>query len=188
MWTRSRRCSIALSIAPVVFMTLASCSQPTTTEVQNTAATGSLENALHVQYLEIVTPDVDETCDALAQAHGVIFSEPIPELGFARTADLKNGGRIGVRAPMRATESPIVRPYLLVDDINAAVEAAEIAGAVVALPPMPIPGQGTFSIYILGGIEHGLWQLTQPTPHPIEGPVTYKFSGTIAPRFRTTPD
>jgi len=29
----------------------------------------------------------------------------------------------------------------------------------VALPPIEIPGQGTFSVYILGGIEHGLWQL-----------------------------
>jgi predicted enzyme related to lactoylglutathione lyase len=117
------------------------------------------ETALKVQYLEIVTPSVNETCDALAHAHGVVFSEPIAELGNARTADLEDGGRIGVRAPMRDTEEPVVRPYVLVDDIEAAVKAAETAGAKVALPPMEIPGQGTFSIYILGGIEHGLWQL-----------------------------
>lgn len=117
------------------------------------------KNALRLQYLEIVTPAVNETCDALARAHDVVFSEPIAELGNARTADLADGGRIGVRAPMRATEAPIVRPYALVDDIEAAVEAAETAGATVAMPPMEIPGQGTFSIYILGGIEHGLWQL-----------------------------
>jgi predicted enzyme related to lactoylglutathione lyase len=113
---------------------------------------------LKVQYLEIVTPSVNETCEALAQAHGLVFSEPIAELGNARTANLTDGGRIGVRAPMRATEAPVVRPYVLVDDIEAAVKAAEKAGATVALPPMNIPGQGTFSIYILGGIEHGLWQ------------------------------
>jgi predicted enzyme related to lactoylglutathione lyase len=53
---------------------------------------------------------------------------------------------------------PVVRPYLLVEDIEAAVKVAEKEGAEVALPPMKIPGQGTFSIYILGGIEHGLWQ------------------------------
>jgi len=116
-------------------------------------------HALTVQYLEIVTPSVAETCEALSKAHGVEFGEPIPALGNARTADLKEGGRLGVRAPMRATETPIVRPYVLVDDIEAAVKAAEKAGAEVALPPMKIPGQGTFSIYILGGIEHGLWQL-----------------------------
>ena len=117
------------------------------------------ETALKVQYLEIVTPSVNETCDALAHAHGVVFSEPIAEFGNARTADLEGGGRIGVRAPMRDTEEPVVRPYVLVDDIEAAVKAAKMAGAEVAIPPMEIPGQGTFSIYILGGIEHGLWQL-----------------------------
>jgi len=117
------------------------------------------ETALKVHYLEIVTPSVNETCDALAQAHGVVFSEPIAEFGNARTADLGDGGRIGVRAPMRDTEEPVVRPYLLVDDIEAAVKAAETAGAKVAMPPMEIPGGGTFSIYILGGIEHGFWQL-----------------------------
>lgn len=113
---------------------------------------------IQVHYLEIVTPLVNETCQTLAKSHGVAFSDPIPEFGNARTADLKGGGRIGVRAPMRATETPVVRPYLLVDDIHAAVAAAENAGAEVAIPPLEIPGQGTFSIYILGGIEHGLWQ------------------------------
>ena len=118
------------------------------------------KTSLKVQYLEIVTPSVNETCDALAHAHGVVFSEPIAEFGNARTADLEGGGRIGVRAPMRDTEEPVVRPYVLVDDIEAAVKAAETNGAKVALPPTEIPGgQGTFSIYILGGIEHGLWQL-----------------------------
>lgn len=132
----------------------------TSTDSRNPDEKQVEEKALKVQYLEIVTPSVKETCDALAEAHDVVFSEPIAEFGNARTADLKDGGRIGVRAPMRDTEAPIVRPYVLVDDIEAAVKAAEMAGAKVALPPMEIPGgQGRFSIYILGGIEHGLWQL-----------------------------
>ncbi len=118
-------------------------------------------DGLTVQYLEIVTPSVDETCDALEKMHGVTFGEAVAELGNARTAQLKSGGRIGVRAPMRETEEPVVRPYLLIDDIHAATQAAEDAGAVVAIPPMEIPGQGTFAIYILGGIEHGLWQIGQ---------------------------
>jgi hypothetical protein len=58
------------------------------------------ESTLRVQYLEIVTPSVDETCDVLAKAHGVTFSEPIAEFGNARTSELKGGGRIGVRAPI----------------------------------------------------------------------------------------
>jgi predicted enzyme related to lactoylglutathione lyase len=111
-----------------------------------------------VQFLEIVTPSVDETCALLAETHGVTFSDPVPEFGNSRTASLAGGGRISVRAPMRVTEEPVVRPYMLVDDIEAAVEAAKAAGAEIAMGPTPIPGQGTFSIYILGGIQHGLWK------------------------------
>ena len=114
---------------------------------------------MQVHDLEIVTPDVDATCDALAKLQGVSFGEPIAELGHARTATLDNGGRIGVPAPMRETEEPVVRPYLLVNDIDRAVAAAQAAGGQLAMPPTEIPGQGTFAIYLLGGIQHGLWQL-----------------------------
>ncbi|MCR9245818.1 MAG: hydroxylase [bacterium] len=111
-----------------------------------------------IQYLEIVTPDVNATCESLGQVHGVNFGEPDPGFGNARIAELRSGGRMGVRAPMRSDEAPVVRPYLLVEDIAAAVKAAEAAGAQVAIPPMEMPGHGKFAIYILGGIEHGLWQ------------------------------
>jgi len=52
-----------------------------------------------------------------------------------------------------------VRPYILVDEIEAAVGAVEAAGARIALPPTEIPDHGTFAIYFQGGIQHGLWQL-----------------------------
>jgi len=113
---------------------------------------------MKVHYLEIVTPSVDETCDGLAKAHGVTFSEPVAELGNARTAKLKDGGRIGVRGLM-GEEQAVVRPYVLVDDIQAAVKAVKAAGAEVLMPPTEIPGQGTFSIYYLGKIEPGPWEL-----------------------------
>ena len=113
---------------------------------------------LRIHYLEIVTPSVNETCEKLELAHGVTFGDPVPQFGNARTAKLQGGGRIGVRAPLRETEVPVVRPYVLVDDIHAAVQAAEDKGAQVAIPPLEIPGQGTFAVYLLGGIEHGLWQ------------------------------
>lgn len=116
------------------------------------------ENTMNVHYLEIVTPDVDATCAALEKMHGVTFGKPVAELGNARTAALKEGGRMGVRAPMHEAEMPVVRPYVLVDDVNAAVKKAEAAGAEIALPFMEIPGQGKIAIYVLGGIEHGLWQ------------------------------
>jgi len=113
---------------------------------------------MQVQYLEIVTPEVDATCATYAKLHGVNFGEPEAALGNARTAELENGGMIGVRAPMHDAEEPVVRPYLLVDDVDAAAKAAEKAGAEIAHPPMEIPGHGKFAIYIQGGIHHGLWQ------------------------------
>jgi len=114
---------------------------------------------MRVHYLEIVTTDVESICEAYSAAHRVPFSEPVPELGDARTAQLREGGLVGVRAPLRDSESPIVRPYWLVDDIQAAVAAAAHAGAEIALPPLEMPGRGTFAIYVLGGVDHGLWQL-----------------------------
>lgn len=113
---------------------------------------------MQVQYLEIVTPDVDAVCAAYERLHGVTFSAPDAGLGNARTAALSGGGMLGVRAPMHETEQPIVRPYLLVDDIEAAAQAAAEAGGEIAHPPMEIPGHGTFAIFITGGVHHGLWQ------------------------------
>jgi predicted enzyme related to lactoylglutathione lyase len=114
---------------------------------------------MQIQYLEIVTPDVDSTCGALEKLHGVSFSAPDAGLGNARTAPLAGGGLIGVRAPMHEAEEPVVRPYVLVDNVDSAAEAAEAAGAEIAHPPMEIPGHGKFAIYIQGGIHHGLWQV-----------------------------
>ncbi len=117
----------------------------------------SSKGAMLLHYLEIVSADVKGTCDALTRATGVKFSEPIAELGSARIAQLSSGAQIGVRSPM-GEEQPVVRPYVLVNDIEAAVEAAEAAGAVMLMPPTEIPGRGSFAIYSLGQIEHGLWQ------------------------------
>ncbi|MEM7740845.1 MAG: hydroxylase [Pseudomonadota bacterium] len=113
---------------------------------------------MQLYYLEIVTPSVEETCKALAEQHTVVFSNPIPELGNARVAKLSGGGQIGVRAPLRDDEAPVVRPYTLVDDIAAASAAAEEAGGSFAMTATEIPGYGQFAIYFLGGIQHGLWE------------------------------
>lgn len=113
---------------------------------------------MQVQYLEIVTPDVDGVCATYSRVYGVTFSEPEAGLGNARTAALPDGGKIGVRAPMHDAEAPVVRPYLLVDDAEAAAKAAEESGGEIAHPPMELPGHGTFAIFIQGGIHHGVWQ------------------------------
>ena len=62
--------------------------------------------------------------------------------------------------PMHETEEAVVRPYLLVDDIEAAATAAVEQGGEIAHPPMELPGHGTFAIFIQGGVHHGLWQET----------------------------
>lgn len=111
-----------------------------------------------IGYLEFVTPDVDKTCAMYSQMLGAEFSESDPNLGNARTTQLADGGLMGIRAPMRETEVPVVRTYWLVDDIEASVTIAEKSGAEIAMPPMELPGHGTFAIFIQGGIEIGLWQ------------------------------
>ncbi|MEM6470083.1 MAG: hydroxylase [Planctomycetota bacterium] len=113
---------------------------------------------MKIQYLEIVSTEADALCEQYASANAMKFSEPVATLGNARTAEL-NGGLLGIRKPMHAQEKNVVRPYLLVDDIKASVEAAEKAGGKVAVPPMELPGHGTCAIVIQGGIECGFWQL-----------------------------
>jgi predicted enzyme related to lactoylglutathione lyase len=128
-------------------------------EASGHAATIGEQRQMKIQYLEIVTKEVDAVCAAYALAHNVRFEEPDAGLGQARTARLADGGLVGVRAPLRDTEEPVVRPYWLVDDVAAAVAAAVQAGGELAVEPTEIPGHGTFAIYLQGGNDHGLWQL-----------------------------
>jgi predicted enzyme related to lactoylglutathione lyase len=114
---------------------------------------------MKIHYLEIVASDVDAVCAAYEAAHGIKFGSADPLLGGARTAPLPDGGSIGVRGRLRDTENPVVRPYWLVDDIEVALDAASKHGALVAHPPLEIPGKGKFAIYTVGDVHHGLWQL-----------------------------
>ena len=117
------------------------------------------ENAMKIQYLEIVSRDVDALCKQYSTVHGITFSEPDETLGNARTAKLDGGGLVGIRGPLRESEKPVIRPYVLVENLEASVAAAAEAGAEIALPKMEIAGHGTIAIVIQGGIECGLWQL-----------------------------
>lgn len=113
---------------------------------------------MKVHYLEIVSHDVDSVCKAYELAHCVSFNEPDELLGGARTCTLSDGSIIGIRAPLRDSENPVVRPYWLVEDIEHAVANVAAEGAEIAMPPTEIPGKGKFAIYILGSNDHGLWQ------------------------------
>ena len=66
---------------------------------------------MKVHYLEFVTPDVDSVCTAYAAALQADFGPPVAALGNARTATVPDGTLVGVRAPLRADEAPVVRPY-----------------------------------------------------------------------------
>lgn len=112
-----------------------------------------------VHYLEIVTPDVESACQMYSKAYNWQFEAAKPELGNASVATLPDGSLCGIRAPMHDQETPIVRTYLRVTDINKAVQEAAQLGAQLALEPTEIPGHGTIAIYMLGGIQQGLWQV-----------------------------
>ncbi|HZI88410.1 MAG TPA: hypothetical protein VFD48_16375 [Pyrinomonadaceae bacterium] len=114
---------------------------------------------MKVHYLEIVSLDVDAICKAYEATHNVTFGEADALLGGARTCTLPDGSIIGVRAPLRDNENPVVRPYWLVEDLEKSVATVEAQGAEIAVPPMEIPGKGKFAIYLLGSNDHGLWQL-----------------------------
>ena len=153
-------------VATAAVVTTIACAGCSTTQPRAQADTAPAssgmpregQHTMQIHYLEIVTKDVDAVCGAYAAAHGVKFSDPDVGLGNARTAPMPGGGLVGVRAPMRETEAPVLRPYWLVADIETAVAAAVKAGGVIAVPPMKIPGHGTFAIYLHGGIDHGFWQ------------------------------
>lgn len=115
------------------------------------------EHAVH--YIEIVTNDVAGTRASYEKVLGLRFDPPRPELGNACVVQLPDGARLGIRAPMHGQEKSTVRTYLRVNDIERAAKLAEEAGAVVAVPPLEIPGEGKIAIYILGAIEQGLWQV-----------------------------
>ena len=116
------------------------------------------EHTMQVHYVEIVTTDVARKCSALEQIHGLEFGEMVADLGNARVAKTANGSLIGIRAPLADHETPIVRTYFAVDDISKTVKDAEAAGAVIAYPPTQQGDTGTWAIYILDGIQYGLWQ------------------------------
>ena len=113
---------------------------------------------IKTHYVEIVSKTVDRQCKVLEQVHGLSFGPEVQDLGLAKVAKTASGILIGVRAPLAEHEQQIVRIYFVVDDITKAVKAAESAGAVIAYPPTEQGETGTWAIYILDGIQYGLWQ------------------------------
>lgn len=106
-------------------------------------------NVLVVDVIEVPSAETDEVIQAFTLERADRRFDKCVRIGrlHRRLHDANMG-----------EEQPVVRPYFLVDDIQAVVKAAEAAGAEVLMPPTEIPNRGTFAIYYLGKIEHGLWQ------------------------------
>lgn len=158
-----RKALLSLFVAPAVLPTHRLIAAGDDPQIGQGATTNDTkmngESSMQVHYLEIVTDDAEAVCKLYADLYGIEFSDPVTELGGARTSDLAGAGSVGIRKPMHAGEKPVVRPYVLVDDIDAAVKLAKAAGAQIAVPSMEIPGRGKIAIFVLGGIESGLWQV-----------------------------
>ncbi|MBI3130906.1 MAG: hydroxylase [Acidobacteria bacterium] len=115
-----------------------------------------------IHYLEIVTPEVDRARLLYTTALGWRFQAAVPELGQAVVAALPGGSLCGIRAPLHESEVPVVRTYIRVPDLDAATRAAEQAGGQILLESMDLAGWGRISIFEIGGIQQGLWQV-QPS-------------------------
>lgn len=115
--------------------------------------------SMSIHDLEIVAADADATCELYSAMHGMSFGTRESSLGGARTVRLPSGTLLGVREPLNEGERPVSRPYVLVEDIEGSVAAAERSGAEITLPPTRIPGQGTCAIIYHSGVELGLWEL-----------------------------
>ena len=119
----------------------------------------TLVTNMKIHYLEIVTFDIDGICRTYDTAHNVSFTQADDSLGGARTCTLPDGSIVGVRGTLSDSEAPVIRPYWLVGDIEAAVKEVENQGAKILHPPLEISGKGTFAIYSVGSIQQGFWQL-----------------------------
>lgn len=165
----TRRDALALATVPLFSLPLTGCAQDKTSEAGQDDSSDSTtletqedtkqEPIMRVHYVEVVTPDVDAACRIYSEIHGVTFNDADSTLGGARTSKLPEGGMMGIRAPIHDAEKPVTRSYFLVNDIEAAVAAAEKTGAQIAVPPMKLGEHGTCAIFMHSGIEAGLWQL-----------------------------
>jgi hypothetical protein len=106
--------------------------------------------------MEIVSPDADALVAHFTHVHVVVFGEPDADLGRARIAKLDGEALVGIRKPLAVHETPIVRTYLGVPNIDSAVKGAEMRDDRVR--PAEGGGRGTFAILIQGGVQLGLWQ------------------------------
>jgi uncharacterized protein len=110
-----------------------------------------------ISHIEFPAGDVERAKRFYAAIAGWEFGEMtgIPGFWLFRTG-AEAGGGIGKRGE---TVGKVVRVYIDVDDLDAAVAAAQANGGSVVTPPSPVPGQGRFAALLdPEGNEIGLFE------------------------------
>ena len=110
-----------------------------------------------ITHIEFPADDVERAKRFYAAVAGWEFSEMEGMAGYwlFRTSDASGGG-IGRRGE---SVGDVVRVYIDVDDLEAAVAAATANGGSVVTPPSDIPGQGRFAaVRDPEGSEIGLYE------------------------------
>jgi hypothetical protein len=91
------------------------------------------------------------------------------------------------RAHVTPNATGRVRSYVRVADIERAVESAVQLGAMVAFGPVEIPGRGRIAIYIHGGVERGLWEVSRAATRRDTSSSFPQGTRSAAPLVATTP-
>ena len=115
-----------------------------------------------ISHIEFPADDVERAKRFYGAVAGWEFGEMagIPGFWLFRTGSTSGGG-VGKRGE---TVGSVVRVYIDVDDLDAAVAAATANGGSVVTPPSPVPGQGRYAAVLdPEGNELGLFEAA-PAP------------------------
>ena len=108
-----------------------------------------MSDDLKIDYVEFVSPAMDETQDFFARAFGWSFVEYGPDYRDIQDAGLGAGIERGdLRAPL---------VVLRTDDLPAAMARVVDAGAVITVEPFDFPGGRRFQFRVPGGTEMAVW-------------------------------
>jgi predicted enzyme related to lactoylglutathione lyase len=98
-----------------------------------------------VVHFEIAAPDAAGAAEFYKQLFDwEINHEPNMDYWLVNTGQPDFGG--GIMKP-QGPEQKMVTLYVLVDDLNVYLAKAESLGGKTLVPPMPIPGHGSFAMF-----------------------------------------
>ena len=110
-----------------------------------------------ITHIEFPADDIERAKRFYGAVAGWDFStmEGFPNYWLFRTSEAAGGG-LGVRGD---SVGSVIRVYINVDSLEAAVAAAASNGGTVITPPTDVPGQGRFAaVNDSEGNEIGLWE------------------------------